>query len=115
MKQPAAKVYKRDITRIIKRDYKGNENKILEILNVYQDYESYRVWAAILKLSNGDINKVNYYVELANTDYRDVLAPAEYPIYSHKIGFDTDKYSKQEINGIIKDDLDQYKRWFNKK
>ena len=45
-----------------------------------EDYERERerVQLAILTLAEGDLNKVRKYVEVAKTDYRDVLYWAEY-------------------------------------
>lgn len=114
MEQPIAKVNLDDIERILKRDFKGDEDKALEMLKNYKDNETHRVWSAILKLSNCDIKKVREYVELAKADYRDVLALAEYPKYSLEIGFNTDKYTNDEIDKIIIDDFQQYKLWFSK-
>ena len=41
--------------------------------------EPERVQLAILKLSDGDMDQLRHYVEVAKQDYRDVLAWAEYP------------------------------------
>ena len=56
------------------------------ILNILDEngVESYereriRVQLAIIKLSEGDRGQLEEYVSLAKTDYRDVLAYAEYP------------------------------------
>jgi hypothetical protein len=43
------------------------------------ELERERVQLAILKLSEGDIGRLQRYVEVAKADYRDVLAWAEYP------------------------------------
>ncbi len=42
-----------------------------------------RVHRAILKLTDGSFEDLKRLVDLALTDYRDVIAPAEYPDY-HK-------------------------------
>ena len=41
---------------------------------------------AILKLSRGDIGQVRRYVRVAKVDFRDVIAPAEYPRF-WEVGF----------------------------
>ena len=41
--------------------------------------EAERVHLAVLKLSGGDIEKLERHVEVARTDFRDVVSPAEYP------------------------------------
>jgi hypothetical protein len=55
----------------------------LALLDAYSNeswqLEKDRVQLAILKLSCGKLKQLRSMVDLANTDYRDVLAPAEYP------------------------------------
>src|SRR5213080_4151662 len=58
-------------------------NRVLELLDSY-GVESYerereRVQLAILKLSEGNEEKVREFVAVAKRDYRDVLFWAEYP------------------------------------
>jgi len=45
-----------------------------------------RVKLAILRISEGDIEKLKYWVKVAKTDYRDVLAAAETGPLSPKEG-----------------------------
>lgn len=56
---------------------------IIEILDLYgvepHEGERERVQLAILKLCEGDENKLLHFVEVAKQDYRDVLYWAEYP------------------------------------
>ena len=64
---------------------------ILDLLNYYgtenYEYEKERVQLAILKLSQGDTNKLLLNIKLSKEDYRDVLYLAEY-----------DKDGKQILN-----------------
>lgn len=117
MDQPVAKISQRDIKKIIERDYPaGNEKEIVEILSQYKsDNEAgkYRVWAALLKISDGKLEILKEKIEIAKTDYRDILADAEYPEYSEKVGFDSEKFSKKELKNIIKSDWNQYQHWLN--
>lgn len=66
-----------DIKRIIKRDFPFNEtDRVINALNRYTSQSekgSNRVFAAILKISDCDFEKVEEYVEVAIIDYRDVL------------------------------------------
>lgn len=115
MNQPTAKVLKKDIQRIILRDYAGRNEEVLMSLNKYSaENERFRVWAALLKISQGSIAKLNKNVSLANIDYRDVLAEAEYPTYTKKVGFDSEKFTQSELQKIIKSDFEQYREWFEK-
>lgn len=44
-----------------------------------ENQETERVQLAILAMANGDLDELRRMVEVANTDYRDALAWAEYP------------------------------------
>lgn len=56
---------------------------IIEILDLYgaepHEGERERVQLAILKLSEGDVNKLLHFVEAAKQDYRDVLFWTDHP------------------------------------
>jgi hypothetical protein len=68
-----------------------------------------RVRLAILRLSEGDPDRVSELVALALTDYRDVLAAAEYPNYSQlEPGIDPNAPEAQEA---IRADWEQYNDW----
>lgn len=115
MNQPIAKVSKKDIERIILRDYPGKNDEVVKCLDKYTvELEKFRVLAALLKISEGNILRLGKNVLLANTDYRDVLAEAEYPMYTKRVGFDSKRLSKDELEKIIKSDFEQYKEWFQK-
>lgn len=110
--QPIPKISVADIERVIKRDFKEHKNQVvMDILNEYgeKDYqrERERVCLAVLKLSEGDLEKLRRNMDIAKVDYRDVLALAEYPNYI-KAGLNmTDREKKINI------DLDwkQYCDW----
>ena len=69
-----------------------------------------RVQLAILKLTAGRLDQLRYHVESAKCDYRDTLAPAEYPTYSRKVS-PRSKLSPDEIQAIIGADWKQYQDW----
>ena len=89
--------------------------KILMILRQYgqEDYEkeSPRIQLAIIKLSDGDLEKLVEYVNLAKRDYRDVLAYAEYPeeIRTGFVGMQ--KLTEEEARAIRERDREQYLNW----
>jgi hypothetical protein len=113
-------VKNKDIERIIERDFGKNSKE--KILNQLQEYGiegrrsgQLRVWSAILKLADKDIDKIAGLVEKAKNDYRDVLAPAEYPIF-WKMGFLKEgELSSKERNNFRKVNWTQYQEWFNSK
>ncbi|MBK8904771.1 MAG: hypothetical protein IPM53_26565 [Anaerolineaceae bacterium] len=63
--------------------------KILALLNRYESTSAagrLRVQLAILKLSEGNVDKLREFVEVARTDYRDVLFWAETPEQARAVG-----------------------------
>ncbi len=91
-----------------------DEEKILGILNLYgretYERERERVQIAILKLSDGNLEKLRKSIEIAKSDYRDVLAYAEYP---EEMGKDTWRMSDKEARRIREKDRQQYLNWLN--
>ncbi|MBY0481795.1 MAG: hypothetical protein K2Q21_10590 [Chitinophagaceae bacterium] len=116
MEQKIPKISESDIKRIIKRDFPKLE--FVEILNILQMYNSNseegrnRIFASILKLSNGDFELIKMFVEKANFDFRDVIALSEYPNYS-KYAFEED-LPQQKKNQLINEDWNQFEKWLKK-
>jgi hypothetical protein len=83
---------------------------LCEALLQYSDKESPRVQLAILKLSEGDPEKLLNYIEAAKIDYRDVLAWAEYPeqIRTGATRFNT---ALDQYEVILDADHRQYEAW----
>ena len=83
-----------------------------EALLKYSDKESPRVHLAILKLSEGDTDKLMSFIEAAKVDYRDVLAWAEYPeqLRSGKTRYNT---PLEEYEAILRADRTQYEAWLD--
>jgi hypothetical protein len=116
MGQPVPEVTKADVTRVIRREFPNhNEDEIKALLARYGrrrwEAEPERVHLAILKLSDGDFEKLRMNLEIACDDYRDVLAMAEYPL-SMKHGFGP--YKKGERKMIYDADWKQYVEWLNR-
>jgi hypothetical protein len=83
--EPVARVSDKTIERLLLREF-GNhaceaEEKFLRVKCDTPGGRN-RISAAILKLSNGDLDKIDHYIDLCNLDFRDVVAPAEYPRYT---------------------------------
>ena len=114
MKQPIPKIKQRDVERIIQRDYPEEEqDNVISILSEYKSRTPHRVQMSALKNSDGNVQNLKQQIELANTDFRDVIMPAEYPMFWEKVGFDSDKFSKQQLKEIIELDWNQYQSWLN--
>ena len=113
--QPIPKVSNDDVERIVRRDYP--QNLYFTIMDVLEEYgserwqrEEHRVRLAVLKLANGDIDELRRLIITAKKDYRDVIAPAEYPSYSKNRWGTEEKYS-DIIQKIIQKDWEQYTNW----
>ncbi|HEY2572879.1 MAG TPA: hypothetical protein VGH65_02380 [Verrucomicrobiaceae bacterium] len=72
-----------------------------------------RVRLAILKLAGGNVEKLRQEIEVAKRDYRDVLAPAEYPNHG-KYPLGVNKLPPEEQRCIIESDWRQYQDWLRK-
>jgi hypothetical protein len=114
------KVNRDDVLRIIRREFQpNNQDLVLEILGGYGSEEWQRrggmdrVLLAILKLSRGDVNRLQELVKTACNDYRDVLAPAEYPRFWALGLVATKKMSCEEKKRLIENDWKQYQEWLN--
>ena len=111
-----------DVLRIILRDFPDAiPNEVLVELNAYgpaqHHFEQHRVHVAILKLSNGEQQRIVKFVQLADKDFRDVLTLAEMPSFS-KIMLPLQEFAKrpiEEIEWIKQSDRNQYLEWFNRK
>jgi hypothetical protein len=119
MNQPVPKVSDDDVTRIALWDFgEALASQALSILREFgqQDWnqsEIPRVRLAILKLANGDLKELSRHAQTAIQDFRDVLAPAEYPRWTAEIGFDD--APKDIERSVIKDDWKQYREWLERK
>jgi len=115
--QPVPNVSYEDVKRIALREF-GERllPKALTILNEYGQQHwnkpSARVQLAILKLSNGDMDKLIETTQTAIADYRDVLSAAEYPRYAREIDFK--KASEEVKSAVIEDDWNRYREWLEK-
>lgn len=79
-------VSKADVERIIRRDFEAARVEEVQAMLEECDGESGqekspRVHLAALKLAAGCVDQLHLQIETAKCEYRDVLAPAEYPGY----------------------------------
>jgi len=73
-----------------------------------------RVQLAALKLADGNLEALKKQISTAKRDFRDVLAPAEYPEYMRWGMFQVPKMPVREQQRIIDSDWKQYKEWLQK-
>ncbi|HUG92879.1 MAG TPA: hypothetical protein VML55_18705 [Planctomycetaceae bacterium] len=106
-----------DVRRIVLRDFGDSQAALVfSILEEFgkQDWNSpsARVHLAILKLANGDLDRLLDATHTAIRDWRDVLAAAEFPRYCREVGFrDVPEAVK---DAVIEDDRRQYQEWLNR-
>ena len=109
-----------DVLRIVDRDYPPKDREaILDMLKEYGPARWHgapdRVHLAILKLGGGNTNALRKYLDDAKPDFRDVVAPAEYPRF-WQIGLvGADRMTSDEREQLQKDDWNQYEEWLNAK
>ena len=116
--QPVPHVSAADIERVIYRDFpRVQVDDVLAILAEYGTEiwhkERERVRLAALKLANGDLAKLRSAIDRAKLDYRDVLAPAEYPKFMQE-GIRFRRLRSRDRQLIYTDDWQQYERWLKK-
>jgi hypothetical protein len=114
--QPIPKVTQKHVERIVRRDFPADKfEEVMAMLNEYgkEKFESEvdRVRLAILKLAERNIDALRKRVNEAKSDYRDVLAGAEYP----SSRWDTFRLSAEEKKQIYAKDWQQYLTWANAK
>src|SRR5262245_56817254 len=113
--KPTPTVTAANVERVAQRDFPPGEiPTVMQVLGEYGkeewQREEYRVRLAVLKLARGKIEDLKYWTEQAKRDYRDVLGPAEYPLYGKKWGR-MDRLSEEEQKKIIQSDWTQYEKW----
>jgi hypothetical protein len=109
--QPIAKISTDEFDKLVYREFSSLADEVKSKLHqVTSDSESgkNRICAAILKLANGDISKLDDLVIKANFDFRDIVSEAEYPEAS-KHGFDN-RNEEDEKRDYLKD-WREYSAW----
>ncbi len=115
MDQPVPNVSRTDVERIVRREFAGEDaNRAVSILDEYQSDggSPSRVQLAALKLAAGDLAALRREIEKAKSDYRDVLAYAEYPRYSREIALKDVTESLKQV--VIDEDWSQYESWLRR-
>jgi len=116
--QAIPSITRADVERVARRDFPAE--RVSEVLALLDQYgaeawqrEPDRVRLAALKLAAGSFEQLRYQVESAKRDYRDVLAPAEYPSYTQRM-FRIAELPQNEQERIIESDWKQYQDWLTR-
>lgn len=116
-RQPVPKVSMADVERVVRRDFgpSGTE-EVVAILDGFRggsESGAARVRLAILKLSEGDLDLVGSYAEMARRDFRDVLLNAEYPRYAD-LTWEKGEPPAHVARRAIEEDWAEYQRWLGR-
>ena len=91
---------------------------VLAMLDRYgtgpHEREVHRVHMALLKLSHGVTSELDVLVGMAKTDYRDILAYAEYPAQMALGWRKADGSNSEALDRAIEADEQQYRAWRDK-
>jgi hypothetical protein len=113
--QPVPQVTAADVERIVRRDFPADlVSEVTTLLEGYggEDWqrEPYRVRLAALKLAAGDLDELRRQLDWAKIDYRDVIAPAEYPGYSSQ-WLGPAGTPDEPPQAVVAADWEQYRGW----
>ncbi len=84
---------------------------VLKRLDRYDGGARDRVQLAILKLSEGSLERLEQWVATAIQDYRDVLALAEYPREFARTPAELSQMSGEEVRALQDQDRQEYLAW----
>jgi hypothetical protein len=118
MQQPVPNVTAADVDRIARRDFPPDQvAPVLAALAAYGPEqwhnEPVRVRVALLRLADGNLERLHTWLKIAQTDYRDALAAAEYPAYLKDVS-PTASTSLQHTLAI-NTDATAYRQWLERK
>ena len=112
--QPISKITNKTLERIILREYSNNFEEVRQKLKLILSDTAkgkIRLSAAVLKLSNGDMTNLDFYIKMCNNDFRDVISKAEYP---RALQFGFNNIPSNKSKEIYLDVWTEYANWLNK-
>jgi hypothetical protein len=110
-RQPAAKISDKTLERIILREFGDKSDEVERKLTLIVSDSSKgknRLSAAVLKLANKELAKIDLLVELCNIDFRDIVSQAEYPAF-FRFGFE--ELDPRESRRLYLKDWIEYSDW----
>ena len=115
--QPVAEISNEILEKIIRRDFPESFEIVKQKLYLIKSDSlkgQNRLSAAVLKLSKGNLNTIDKYIEKCNYDCRDVISEAEYPRIS-EIGFvGLEEIELSARKEYYLKDWTEYTNWINK-
>jgi hypothetical protein len=115
--QPTPSIDQSDVDRVVTRDYGPSDWPTVKALLAQYGTEDWqreaaRVQLATLKLAQGSLEQLRSWIGIALEDYRDVLAPAEYPTYTRDWSRMA-SLAEEDRRTIISSDWEQYQDWLH--
>ena len=115
--QPIPSVSEIDVERVVQRDHATNADEVFALLRTYGveswEREVPRVQLAILRLAEGDMDRLRQQLDYAKRDYRDVLLGAEYLAYG-ALTLRTPHPSPEDAQRAIDEDWRKYEEWLRR-
>jgi hypothetical protein len=115
--QPIAEISKETLEKLIRRDFPESYEIVKKKLSLIKSDNlkgQNRLSAAVLKVSNANLSKIDSYIEMCNSDYRDVISQAEYP-RSSEIGFvGIGEIESRQLKEYYLKDWTEYTNWVHK-
>jgi hypothetical protein len=115
VEQPVANISDIELEFLIAREFPQFKDlvksKLTKIKSDSQRGKN-RIAAAILKLANSELKTIDYLIEKANEDFRDIISLAEYPRASEH-GFEERSNDELKADYIL--DWKEYLEWKSKK
>lgn len=105
------KVSQQDVERVVRREFPSERTEAIREIVTEAGATAWRVHLAILKLSEGSIERLRAFTDLAKHDFRDVIAPAEYPGMCQLGLTAAARLPPDEKQRLLDDDWKQYCDW----
>lgn len=106
-----------DVERVLARDVAARDlpeaRRLLEAIRAACGRETARVQLAALKLSAGRIDRLRHWAHEAEMDWRDVLAPAEYP-RACRLPAPLGSLPRDVQRAVYDEDWRQYESWLRR-
>ena len=114
-KQPVAKITDDQLNFLIHREFPNNieliEKKLDKIKSDSKQGKN-RISAAVLRIANKELEKIDFLIKKANEDFRDIVAEAEYP---KSLSYGFGKRNENERKDDYLKDWEDYSDWKTKK
>ena len=112
--QPTPNITDKLLDRIIQKDYPNDFHDVkkkLELIDSDSKKGKNRFAAAVLKLADRDLTKIDSLIEMCDNDFRDVVTQAEYPRI-FKVDFDDIDETEEKKTYLA--DWTDYSNWLKK-